>query len=46
MDNEILEEIWDYGFHPQLTIDNGMMFFQRNPQLCFSKIKYLLDNSM
>ncbi|XP_067952059.1 insulin-like peptide receptor [Watersipora subatra] len=45
MDNENMEDLWDMETHPNLTIDNGMMFFQQNPQLCVAKIQQLLDTT-
>lgn len=45
LDNENLQDIWDYSTHPNLTIYKGRAFFHSNRKLCNSKIDQLLDHA-
>jgi len=43
-DNDNLQDIWDFtASTTNLTIKNGVVFFQYNPKLCARKIYELLE---
>nr|CAI5859006.1 unnamed protein product [Callosobruchus analis] len=41
LDNQNLQELWDWSNNRTLTIENGKLFFHFNPKLCFNKILQL-----
>lgn len=43
LDNQNLQEIWDWKVHPNLTIIQGVVFFNQNRKLCLDKIYELVD---
>ena len=43
-DNDNLQDTWDFSASTaNLTIKNGVVFFQHNPKLCARKIYELLE---
>ena len=44
VDNDNLEDIWDFNTHPNLTIVQGGVFFHYNRKLCMSTIERLLQS--
>ncbi|XP_064650829.1 insulin-like peptide receptor isoform X2 [Lineus longissimus] len=45
VDNQNLQEIWNFTTHPNLTIESGRIFFHFNSKLCLDKI-YRLANQV
>lgn len=43
LDNENLQDIWDFKLHPNLTIRHGLMFLHFNRKLCLNKITELVE---
>ncbi len=43
MDNQNLQDIWDFNTHPNLTIAQGKVFFHHNPKLCLHVIDRFVD---
>ncbi|KAF7271558.1 hypothetical protein GWI33_015587 [Rhynchophorus ferrugineus] len=41
LDNQNLEDLFDWDTHKDFKIDNGTLFFHFNPRLCISKIETL-----
>ncbi|KAI0216277.1 Insulin receptor [Lamellibrachia satsuma] len=39
LDNQNLQEVWDVTKHPNLTVENGHVFFHHNRKLCLNKIE-------
>ncbi len=42
LDNQNLQDIWDFKTHPNLTILRGTVFFHQNHKLCLHKINELV----
>ena len=42
LDNQNLQDIWDFKTHPNLTILRGTVFFHQNHKLCLHKIDELV----
>ncbi|KAK2157959.1 hypothetical protein LSH36_180g01062 [Paralvinella palmiformis] len=45
IDNENLQDIWDFSTHPNLTIKKGHVFFHYNRRLCLHLIDKLVELS-
>ncbi|XP_060537020.1 insulin-like receptor [Cylas formicarius] len=41
LDNQNLQDLWDWDNNRTIKIDNGSLFFHFNPMLCYSKIEEL-----
>ena len=44
LDNQNLQDIWDFNTHANLTILRGTVFFQENHKLCLHKIYELVKH--
>ncbi len=42
LDNQNLQDIWDFKTHPNLTVLRGTVFFHQNHKLCLGKIYELV----
>ncbi|CAH1989756.1 unnamed protein product [Acanthoscelides obtectus] len=43
LDNQNLQELWDWSKNRTLVIERGKLFFHFNPKLCFNKILQLKE---
>ena len=41
LDNQNLQELWNWNTKTSLKIDNGRLFFHFNPKLCIKEIEKL-----
>lgn len=44
INNQHLQYLWDWNQH-NLTIENGRLFFRRNPKLCMSEIHKMWEKT-
>ena len=44
LDNDNLQDIWDFKTHPKLTIGNGKVFFHFNRKLCKNIIDKFVES--
>ncbi|XP_017878213.1 insulin-like receptor [Ceratina calcarata] len=45
MDNQNLQELWDWNLHKEIKILRGKIFFHLNPKLCLYKIDTLREKT-
>ncbi|XP_044766315.1 insulin-like receptor isoform X3 [Coccinella septempunctata] len=45
LDNQNLQDLWDWKDNRTLRIDNGRLFFHFNPKLCLDKIRTLQNKT-
>lgn len=43
LDNQNIQELWDWNDNRKLEIPNGTIFFHFNPKLCIEKIQKLVE---
>ncbi|CAK9825863.1 Insulin-like receptor [Anthophora retusa] len=45
LDNQNLQELWDWNLHKEIKILSGSIFFHLNPKLCLYKIEKLREKA-